>query len=163
VRQSLEVECLAGRVLLYRGATPGRNDLYDNRNYRSISYGTSLYAGCIHDIGASAFDYMSQEQNAATILALPAAELRKGVFYIPVEHTLLQIFGCGEEFHSRSKVWEMKNPETLIAGIFSKKARSGVRYWRALPDFLKSKLSKQAFFEEFYKAQQFLLTLKEAR
>jgi len=166
LRKSLLLECLPGRVLLYRGSKYYQDRLYHGMKgaCQSLSYGTSLYAGCVTDRTANAFYYMRKEENDAFAIALPTSELRKGVFYIPVQHTLLQMFGHGEEFHSRSKAWKMEDEKGLIAGIDAEGMGHGEvhrgRYWKYLPEFLKSELSQEDFTQEFRKTKRLTVFLK---
>jgi hypothetical protein len=102
--------------LLYRGGN-FQNDFPYNRNNQniafSLSYGTSLFAGCIHDGGATpfhfmrttSFEFLTKQQKDGYVIAVPFEQLNKSPFFIPTTNSIAQLFGKGEIFHARTKAW----------------------------------------------------------
>ena len=94
--------------ILYRGAIFERDlpyyGIHEVTPY-SLSYGTSLFAGCVYDGGATAFHYMRKNLDAYVIL-ISFAQSRGSPLYIPPNNTITQLFGEGEIFHGRTKAWK---------------------------------------------------------
>ncbi len=111
IRDAISVECskvAQNAFFLYRGSIFQKDyplcwDEKD-RSY-SLSYGTGLFAGCLYDGGATAFHFMRNQKNAYAI-PVPFDQLHKSPFYIPPTNIIAQLFGHGEIFHSRTKVWK---------------------------------------------------------
>lgn len=114
----------------------------------SLSYGTSLFAGSIYDAGASAFHYMLKEKNAY-VIAIPFHKIKKSPFYIPPTSTLCQLFGQGEIFHGRTKVWKDYDARLGIIGVKAAKTTN----------HLMSELPKEKLILKFekYKKNVFLI------
>lgn len=111
IRDAIALDCskiAQHSLFLYRGADFPKDSTScwrdENKPY-SLSYGSSLFAGCIYDGGATAFHYMRNEQNA---YAVPVAfnQLNESPFFVPTTHTVAQLFGDGEIFHARTKAWK---------------------------------------------------------
>lgn len=83
----------------------------------SLSYGSSIFAGAIYDGGATAFHYMRQKNNCAYAISIPFAELKNSIFHIKSQHAVAQLFGYGETFHVRTKLWKNTPLGGRIRGI----------------------------------------------
>jgi len=97
--------------LLYRGANLKKDDVLASKINKlfdgpySLSYGSSLFAGCLYDSGATPFSYMRGTENAFAV-PVPFDQLNQSIFYIPPTNTLAQLCGQGEFFHARTKAWK---------------------------------------------------------
>lgn len=115
LRKAVAMECselALKNIFLFRGSRVKQDHPYclDNKqNPYSLSFGTSLFAGVVYDGGATAFHYMRQDDNAAFAVRVPINELVDAPFFVPLTSTVCQLFGHGEIFHSRSKVWKGVN------------------------------------------------------
>lgn len=162
ILDSLSLECseVAKKAcLLFRGAiwekdhvikkiTPFGEELPSDHPF-SLSYGTSLFAGSIYDAGASAFYYMLKEKNAY-VVALPFHKIKKSAFYVPSTNTLCQLFGSGEIFHGRTKVWKDYDATLGINGVKAAKTTN----------HLKSELTKEKLISNFAKFKKSAFTIK---
>jgi len=140
-------------LFLYRGADLQKDSIScwsDKDTPYSLSYGSSLFAGCLYDGGATAFHYMRNRRNAYAI-AVPFDQLNDSPFFIPTTHTVAQLFGDGETFHARTKAWKDFDMEKI--GGMNIGANGHMR------DHLKSNLSKEALNTQFktYKNKAFQL------
>ena len=156
IRDAVALECsaLAARSLfIYRGANYNKDSVkaWNNRDKAySLSYGSSLFAGCIFDGGATAFHYMRNGTNGYAI-AVPYDQLSNSPFFIPTTHTTTQCFGDGEIFHARSKAWknfDYKNIDGINLGANMNSL-----------DHLESNLEKKEMTTQFksYKRSAFIL------
>ena len=101
---------------LYRGADFQKDSTScwsDKDKPYSLSYGTSLFAGCLYDGGATAFHYMRNGQNAYAV-PVPFDQLNDSPFYVPTSHTVAQLFGDGEIFHARTKAWKSFDVKKIV-------------------------------------------------
>lgn len=116
IRKAISIECKEiahDNYILYRGSNIIEDNIYDKTgNAYSLSYGTSLFAGCVFDGGACAFHYMRTSINAYAII-LPYTDINKSLFYIPESGTIPQIFSDGEIFHIRTKSWKNFNVKNI--------------------------------------------------
>lgn len=111
IRNAIALECSKiahTSLFLYRGADFQKDSTshWSNKdNPYSLSYGSSLFAGCVYDGSATAFHYMRNGKNA---YAVPVAfdQLNESPFFAPTTHTVAQLFGDGEIFHARTKAWK---------------------------------------------------------
>ncbi|MBS0655633.1 MAG: hypothetical protein JSR46_07645 [Verrucomicrobia bacterium] len=157
IRNAIAIDCskaAQGAFFLYRGAN-FENDApclnIDLNIPYSLSYGSSLFAGCLYDGGATAFRYMRNEQNAYAI-PVPFDQLHTSPFYIPHTNTIVQIFGEGECFHARTKVWKEAHLQSIkgIKGIINGDQR----------DHLRSDFTKEGLIAEFQRYKDMALHLK---
>lgn len=164
LRNAIALECskIAEKAfLLYRGSElrsdvvfdqSQGNFLYNSQNVPySLSYGSGLFAGAIHDGEAVAFHYMRNGKNAYA-MAVPFDQLNQSPFFIPCTNSLVQLFGTGESFHGRTKVWKGSDTSKKPAGI-------NLRLRGESYDHLLSSLSKKDLIAQFqkYKNQAILL------
>lgn len=112
VLNAIALECskvAKGKLILYRGSTVlDDKPLEYGENgkvtfVQSLSYGTSLFAGGMHDPGATVFRYARKADKDAVALLIPHENLADSPFAIPTSHPLCQIFGRGEKWHARSR------------------------------------------------------------
>lgn len=111
IRDAIALDCskiAQHSLFLYRGADFQKDSpscWSDKDQPYSLSYGSSLFAGCLYDGGATAFHYMRNQQNA---YAVPIAfdQLNESPFFVPTTHTVAQLCGDGEIFHARTKAWK---------------------------------------------------------
>ncbi len=120
IRNAIALECshvAQEAFLLYRGANFQNDSMCgpDNKPY-SLSYGSSLFAGCVHDAGASAFHYMRNKQDAYAV-PIRYDQLNSSPFFIPTAHTVAQLFGSGETFHARTRAWEGFDVDKIKGGF----------------------------------------------
>lgn len=107
IMDSIKLQCsdLARRnILCYRGAVYDKDALFCGKTPQSLSYGTSLFAGCILDVDATAYRYMRSKLNNAYVICVPFDRIDTGIFYIPPADTISQLYSRGEVFHIRTKV-----------------------------------------------------------
>lgn len=111
IRDAIAFECskiAVHSLFLYRGSDfqkDSASSLPEQDKPYSLSYGSSLFAGCLYDGGATAFHYMRNEKNA---YAVPLAfhQLDDSPFFVPTTHPVAQLSGDGEIFHARTKAWK---------------------------------------------------------
>lgn len=154
IRDAIALECskiAQHSLLLYRGADFQKDSISSwsnkDRPY-SLSYGSSLFAGCLYDGGATAFYYMRNGKNAYAI-AVPFDQLTNSPFFVPTTHIVSQLFGDGEIFHARTKGWKGFNIKNI--GGMNIGANGHIR------DHLQSNLSKEELSAQFkrYKDKAF--------
>lgn len=156
IRNAIALDCsriAQHSFFLYRGAIFRKDSIScwsDKNTPYSLSYGSSLFAGCIFDGGATAFRYMRNGKNAYAI-PVPFDQLNHSLFFIPTTHTVAQLFGCGEIFHARTKAWKGFDVRKIRGMNIG--ANSDVR------DHLQSNLSKEELSTQFkiYKNNAFQL------
>jgi len=146
IRNAIALECSAvakHSVFLYRGADFEKEAVShraDKDTPYSLSYGASLFAGCVYDGDATAFYYMRKSKNA---YAIPVSfrELNNSAFFIPKTHAVAQIFGHGEIFHARTKAWK----------DFDVKKMGGINYGinKNVRQHLRSNLSQEELCAQF--------------
>lgn len=154
---ALERDCGATSFIIYRGTECiDRDQPYgniDDERPFSLSYGSSLFAGSVFDAEASAF-YNIRKCQKGYALEIPYDQLNTSPFYIPPTHTLAQLFGHGEVFHARTKVW--KDHSVMSIDGINMFGRN--RYQR---DHLQSGLTRKELVLQFkkYKAKAVLLNI----
>ena len=156
IRDAIALDCskiAQHSLFLYRGADFQKDSTScwnDKDTPYSLSYGSSLFAGCLYDGGATAFHYMRNGQNAYAI-PVPFNQLNDSPFFVPTTHTIAQLFGDGEIFHARTKAW--KDFDVKKIGGMNMGANSHAR------DHLQSNLSKEEISTQFkaYKDKAFQL------
>lgn len=148
IRKAIALECsqiAQHSLLLYRGADFEQDSIFSCNNQDipySLSYGTSLFSGCIHDGGATAFYFMRNRTKDAYAVAVPFDQKGTSPFYIPPANTVSQLFGCGETFHSRTKYWKDSNHKEMLGmSVFSAE--------KPKKDHLASALSKEELSTQF--------------
>lgn len=156
IRNSLILDCseMALKTLfIYRGSEFEKDSPYsaedENRPY-SLSYGSSLFAGCVYDQGATAFCYMRWTENAF-VIPIPFDEIQDSPFFVP-HPGWQQNYGDGEIFHARSKAWKGSDL-TKIDGIT----------WghnHDVRDHLQSNLTKDQLVTQFYRYKKQAIHLK---
>jgi len=157
IRNAITLECskIAQRAfILYRGADfqkDSANCWNERDKPYSLSFGSSLFAGCLFDGGATAFYYMRNGKNAYAI-PVPFHQLNSSPFFIPPTNTTAQLFGDGEIFHSRTKAW--KDYDLKQIGGMNMGANGHQR------DHLKSELSKQELTTQFQNYKNQAIQLK---
>lgn len=110
IRDAIALDCsqiAQHSLFIYRGADfqkDSTSSWSDQNTAYSLSYGASLFAGCLYDGGATAFYYMRNGKNGYAI-PVPFDQLNSSPFYVPTTHTVAQLFGDGEIFHARTKAW----------------------------------------------------------
>lgn len=156
IRNAVALECskIAQNVLfLYRGSNFQKDLISNNRKGKdisySLSYGSSLFAGCVYDGGATAFHYMRNAENA---YAIPVAfdQINESPFFIPSMHTLAQLFAEGEIFHARTKSWK----------DFDVKEMGGIMDCSEERGYLASNLSQEELKSRFQAYKREALQLK---
>lgn len=157
IRDAITLDCsqVAQRAfILYRGADFERDSVScwgDKEIPYSLSFGSSLFAGCLFDGGATAFHYMRNGKNAYAI-PVPFDQINSSPFFIPSSNTLAQLFCNGEVFHGRTKAW--KNFDINAIGGINWGANSRKR------DHLKSNLSKEELITQFQNYKKEAIQLK---
>ncbi len=158
IRNALALECseIAQRsFLLYRGSDfqTDSNLCRSNKDKPySISYGTSLFAGCVYDGGATAYYYMRQAMKDAYVLSIPYDRLQTSPFYIPQAHTITQLLSDGESFHARTTSWKDFDI-TQLRGI-----QGGANYKQV--DHLQSQLTQEEHTLQFQAYKNLAIQLK---
>lgn len=158
VRNAIALDCskiAQHSFFLYRGSKFEKDSvvsLEDKDIAYSDSFGTSLFAGCIYDPGATAMYYMLNKKNDAYAISVPFTQLHLSPFYIPPTNTVAQLFGYGETFHSRTKAWkdfDLKKIDGINCAANHDKR-----------DHLKSDLSKDEFIAQFQSYKNRAIQLK---
>lgn len=155
IKNALALECstMARHALfLYRGAIFKIDSVLNRKNKSgaySLSYGTSLFAGNVYDGGGTAFPYMRNDVLDAYAIPVPFNKLKNSLFFVSSDNTVSQLYGGGESFHARTKVWK---GFTSLGGI-----NFGVNHDKI--DHLKSDLNKDEVLSQFndFKNSAFLL------
>ncbi len=154
IRNAIAMECskIAQRAfLLYRGGNFQKDAAIQRDKSYSLSYGHSLFAGCLFDGGAIAFRYMRNQENAY-VISVPYDQLNNSPFYLPSTNAITQLFGKGEIFHARTKAWKDFDPKNL----------GGISYYVAGDiSLLKSELPKEEFIAQFQSYKDQAIQLKK--
>lgn len=156
IRDAIALDCskiAQDCFFLYRGADFQKDSTScwsDKNTPYSLSFGSSLFAGCLYDGGATAFHYMRNGKNGYAI-PVPFDQLNKSPFFAPPTHPIAQLFGHGEIFHARTKAW--KDFDVNAIQGMNTGGNSHVR------NHLKSNLSKEELASQFqtYKNNAFQL------
>ncbi len=142
ILNAIKIECLASSFLLYRGGNLSIDTIKHDDEIQpvSLSFGSSLFAGCFNDIGACVFSYIRGGDRDGYIISIPNGT-DKHPFYIPEKSVLSQLFSKGEYFHARSQVY----PES------GKRFNGGFQQWslESLPEVLKYPYSKEEFQKNY--------------
>lgn len=154
VRNALTLECsemALKKLFIYRGADLEKDlpfSIADNPY--SLSYGSSLFAGCVYDPGATAFNYMRYKENAYAI-PIPFEQLEESPFFVPTPG-VGQNYGNGEAFHARTKSWKDADLENIqgMCGVAGGHER----------EHLKSNLSRTQLIAQFNRFKQQSIQLK---
>jgi hypothetical protein len=164
IQDALKLDCskiAQNAFLLYRGSDFQKDSPYSWGNHDkpySLSFGTSLFAGCLYDGGATAFHHMRdsvfhyRENQNGYVVAIPFSQLNTSPFYIPPTNTVAQLSGYGETFHARTKAWQGYDVENI--GGINLGANLHVR------DHLKSDLSKDTLIAQFEQYKKEAIHLK---
>lgn len=93
-------------VFLYRGADLEKDSplIANGDDPFPLSYGSSCFAGVIHDAGATAYTYMRNKKNGFAY-AIPFEMFYSSPFRVPEGDVIRQLHGHGEKFHGRSRLW----------------------------------------------------------
>lgn len=164
IREALALDCCRAaqtHFFLYRGATFQFDNLVLGASHenipQSLSYGTSLFAGCVRDVTATPFYYMRYANgNDAYVIPIPFDQLNSSPFYIPTTNAIAQLFASGELFHGRSKFWRGADMQS-VGGIMS----SPERLKEAT--FLQSNLTKDQLNEHFLQYKKGAIHLKHPK
>lgn len=120
IRRSIELECselAKNHLFLYRGSTffdDASTNFYSARSH-SLSYGQSLFAGCLFDGGATAFHHMrshGKEYNHAYMIPVHLSQWHESPFFVHTTTALPDLGGFGEMFHARTKMGKGSAPTT---------------------------------------------------
>jgi hypothetical protein len=141
------------KIMLFRGSKDQQESAVDNRDGEkqygySVSYNTSLLNGFINDWRACSYFYMGYDNFKHVYILNKFWQGDGGVednlFFIPPLHPYLQIFGDGELWHARSKIF--KNSKIKRIENFG-----GKNYFPdfRLPDFLQSTYDKEQMAKRF--------------
>jgi hypothetical protein len=139
--------------LLYRGSAYKQDSTCEDGSLHSLSFGTSLFAGCVHDVQATAFYYMKQKRLFGYAISIPFDQLERAPFVVPSSHTVSQLFGCGEVFHSRTKAWRGCDLHK-VSGMYG-----GDIYEK---EYLRSDLDKDELEQKFQEYRGRAIVLKKA-
>lgn len=154
VQKAVELECstLGQRNTLFYRGSECTNDSCEKRNKPySLSYGSGLFAGSLHDGGATAFGYMRNDGLDAFAIPVPYEELANSPFYAPKSNALCQLGGHGEIFHGRTRVYREHGNQSIIYGVQNSNADVS---------HLRSSLKRETFISEFERYKKMALFLK---
>lgn len=158
IRDAVKLDCskiAQQSFILYRGANFEKDACFcwdDKDKPYSLSFGSSLFAGCLFDGGATAFHYMRNGRNAYAI-PVPFDQLNDSPFFIPPANTCAQLFADGEIFHARTKAWA--NFDMNKIGGMNNNTNGYKR------EHLKSNLSQAELIDKFQKYKKQSIQLKE--
>ncbi len=159
IRNAIALECdpVAQKAfILYRAAKIEteitRTDI-DGVKHISFSYGESLFAGCVRDPTATVFFYVVHQKRDPYATIVPWVDLKDSPFYIPLEHTLVQLLSRGEWFHPRSKVSRAIEEKNIKAGETKVTVRN--RHWI---DSEKSSEQLGADLQQYWTSSTYFLT-----
>lgn len=112
IRNAVALDCsqiAKHSFLLFRGADFQEDSVFDEKDKTvpySLSFGSSLFAGCLYDGGATPFHYMRHKKKSGYVIAVSFDKLNDSPFFIPTTNTVAQLSGEGEIFHARTKAWK---------------------------------------------------------
>ena len=147
IRTAIALDCskiARESLFLYRGSNLEKDSVLRDGSIHSLSFGTGLFSGCIFDIGATPFWYMkpqrySKEKNNAYVIPVLFKELKDSPFDIPQTNIIVQMCGCGDMFHARTK----NIPEKIKR--FSEKIKRFLEGWwdsNDIRQYIKSNFTK---------------------
>ncbi len=152
VRQALSLECLKGKIVMYRGSCFNVDYRFPPYSH-SLSYGMGLFAHFLNDYSACPFWYMRKSEKDAHALVLDAHTLRKKVFFAPHKSALEDLFSMGEYVHGRSMLHTDHKGTESVFGIEKNPTYDKV------PSFLKSPLTRGEFSAAFKKQKNLAVVL----
>lgn len=158
IREAIALECsqiAQHSLFLYRGANFKEDSTFcwsDPDKPYSLSYGSSLFAGCVHDGEATAFFYMRNQRNNAYAIPVSFDQLNDSPFFVPTTHSVVQLFGKGEIFHARTKAWKDFDVKKIGGRIIGTNGHKR--------DHLKSNLSKEELNTQFKTCKNKAIQLK---
>lgn len=160
IRKAVKLDCsplAIHSLFIYRGTIADRGSINDTivtkKKCISLSFGSSLFAGCAYDPGATAFKYIKKREGYA--LPIPFDKINDSPFFVPSDHTLLQINGSGELFHARTKTWKDYKLENLI-GVYG----SEEVFKKQNGEFLLSNRTKEELIEDFEAYSEEAISMK---
>ena len=112
IRKVIQMECskvATNSILLCRASLrESDSPIYENKpcETMSLSFGTSLFAGVIHDITATVWHLARNQKTTFYMIHIPIEQIDSSCIYFPHANTICQLFSQGESFHSRTKVPE---------------------------------------------------------
>lgn len=153
VRKAVALECSKAAkhtFFIYRGS----NFKVDSpkSGFFSLSYGSSLFAGCVFDGGATPFHFMRQPNLDAYAVPVPFDQLHTSPFYIPPTNAIAQLFGYGEYFHARTKGADGNPPLMGFNAMFLDN--------NAKTDHLKSSMKRKELDVQFSRYKRECIQLK---
>jgi hypothetical protein len=95
---------------------------------KSLSYGTSLFAGALFDEGATVYHYTGYARRDTYATIVPWEEYDRSPYQIPLSHAVTQLISCGEFFHGRSKISTDSVNAEYIAGIFCDDSKEDIQH-----------------------------------
>ncbi len=128
VDRALDIECSKAAedaVVLYRaGSFEADKQIPDSAfTDRSLSFGTSLFAGSFEDGSACVFHYGAFKRRTIYALIIPKSELATSPFYYQSIDPIDQLTSKGELFHARSKLGMDRESEIEVGFCPSKAVR----------------------------------------
>jgi hypothetical protein len=138
------------KMILYRGYSGNIfSTIYDDQPY-SISFNTSILNGIFNDKTANTYYYMKPGCTKGYYLInkhfLDDSEEAK-VFFIPPVHPMLLLYGAGEFWHARTKLFKISDEQRKIGA-------HGIAHTtpeNLIPTFIISDLDRDTLEEKFHK------------
>lgn len=121
IRQVIQAECsevAKTSIFLCRASLRDMDSpIYVSRysDTVSLSFGTSLFAGIMHDLTATVW-YLRLQKKNFYMIRVPVEELNSSCFYFPKANTICQLFSQGETFHARTLIPEGQNKMHGVMG-----------------------------------------------
>ncbi|MCP5507779.1 MAG: hypothetical protein H7A37_05720 [Chlamydiales bacterium] len=111
LRNAIALEChqvAINALILYRAGNLTRVSCYNETEIdlignTSLSYGTSLLAGCVRDPTATVLYYTTAEKRDTFAVLIPWKDYPDSPYVVPTTSALVQLLSRGERFHARSK------------------------------------------------------------
>lgn len=108
IRKTIQLECselATSSILLFRASKFEKDSVLHFEKIgegTSLSFGTSLFAGAMYDIGAMVWNLLRGRNGYA--IYVPIEQVNISGMYFPPSNTTCQLFGRGEIFHARTMV-----------------------------------------------------------
>ncbi len=164
IKDAIQLECsneAVNKLVLYRGSLFSNDSLMRKECANSLSYGNSLFAGALYDVGATAYHYMRKlNLNAqAYFVPLESHERKDTPFHVNHVHPLKLLMSKGEIFHARTKIWKME-PEKQIWGFLGLNSIS----YDQIKELCKTPCNQEEMVKNFkeYRAKAYFLGINTA-
>jgi len=134
-------------------------------SFRSLSFNTSIFTGCVMDVGACTMAFFSQTTSRSGDLndkiklsikkfLFDDSSVENSLFFIPPIHPYVQLYSRGELFHPRTKI----GSDYIESKKKLRDTTPPARYYT--PDFVKGLFACKPYEDKFIEGCDYLMSTK---